>query len=153
MIKINDKAPNFSFINMEGKVVQLSDFIGKKVVVYFYPKDDTPGCTKEACEFRDAYDDFMDAGAVIIGVSPNGAKSHDKFRNKYDLQFFLASDEDHSISEAYGCWGEKKMMGKTYMGIIRSTYIVNRDGIITKIFSKVSPEGHSKEVLEAINQA
>ena len=150
MIDVGQKAPEITFYGSDGAEKKLSDFIGKKIVVYFYPKDDTPGCTKEACGFRDDYDDYLEAGAVVVGVSPDNAKSHDKFRNKYNLPFFLSSDEDHSISEAYGVWGEKQMMGRKYMGVFRTTFVLDETGNIIKVFPKVSPEGHSQEVLKAL---
>lgn len=150
MLKVGDKAPDFSIINNEVKTISLADFQGKKVVLYFYPKDDTPGCTKEACSFRDVYDDILEKGAVVIGVSPDSQASHEKFRAKYGLPFHLLSDVDHTVSEAYGVWGEKKMMGKTYMGVIRSTFILDEQGIIIKAFPKVSPDNHGEEILESL---
>lgn len=150
MLKAGDKAPDFSIINNEGKTISLADFQGKKVVLYFYPKDDTPGCTKEACSFRDVYDDILEKGAVVIGVSPDSQASHEKFRAKYGLPFHLLSDVDHTVSEAYGVWGEKKMMGKTYMGVIRSTFILDEQGIIIKAFPKVSPDNHGEEIFESL---
>lgn len=150
MLKIGDKAPDFSMINNEGKTISLADFQGKKVVLYFYPKDDTPGCTKEACSFRDVYDDILERGAVVIGVSPDSQSSHEKFRAKYGLPFHLLSDVDHTVSEAYGVWGEKNMMGKTYMGVIRSTFILDEQGIILKAFPKVNPDNHGEEILESL---
>lgn len=148
MLNINDKAIDFTLPDSNGSKISLSDFKGKKVVVYFYPKDNTPGCTKQACSFRDVYDDILDTGAVVIGISPDNGDSHEKFKNKFGLPFYLLSDVDHAVAEAYGAWGEKKNYGKTYMGIIRSTFIVNEDGIIIKTFPKVSPEGHGEVVLK-----
>jgi len=148
MLKVNDKAIEFTLSDDKGENISLSDFKGKKVVVYFYPKDDTPGCTKEACSFRDIYDDILEAGAVVIGISPDSGASHDKFRNKFTLPFYLLSDPEHKTAEAYGAWGEKKLYGKTSMGIIRSTFIINEEGIVIKAFPKVSPEGHGEEVLK-----
>jgi thioredoxin-dependent peroxiredoxin len=153
MLKAGERAVDFVLKTAEHKEVSLSDFKGKKSVLYFYPKDDTPGCTKEACGFRDVYDYILEAGAVVVGISPDGEKSHDKFRNKYNLPFYLLSDEDHKISEAYGAWGEKKMYGKTYMGIIRSTFIIDEEMVIQKVFPKVSPEGHAEEVLELLRKS
>ncbi len=152
MLKAGEKAVDFVFKTDEYKEVSLSDFKGKKIVLYFYPKDDTPGCTKEACGFRDVYDYILEAGAVVVGISPDGEKSHDKFRNKYNLPFYLLSDEEHRIAEAYGAWGEKKMYGKTYMGIIRSTFIIDEEMVVSKVFPKVSPEGHAEEVLEFLTK-
>ncbi|HEX2945619.1 MAG TPA: thioredoxin-dependent thiol peroxidase [Clostridia bacterium] len=148
MLKAGEKAPGFSLKSHDGSEISLSDFKGKKVVLYFYPKDDTPGCTKEACGFRDVYDYILEAGAVVIGISPDSGDSHSKFRAKYNLPFYLLSDEGHKVSELYGSWGEKKMYGKTSMGIIRSTFIINGDQIIEKAYPKVSPEGHADEILD-----
>jgi len=148
MLNINDKAIDFTLPDSTGSKISLFDFKGKKVVVYFYPKDNTPGCTKQACSFRDVHDDILDTGTVVIGISPNNVASHEKFKNKFGLPFYLLSDVDHSVAEAYGAWGEKKNYGKTYIGIIRSTFIVNEDGIIIKTFPKVSPEGHGEVVLK-----
>ncbi|MDP4091986.1 MAG: thioredoxin-dependent thiol peroxidase [Bacillota bacterium] len=152
MLNAGDKAPEFSLKSIDGKEISLSDFNGKKIVLYFYPKDNTPGCTKEACGFRDVYDYILEAGAVVIGISPDGSDSHAKFRNKYNLPFYLLSDEDHKVSEAYGTWGEKKSYGKNYMGIIRSTFIINESLTIEKVFPKVSPEGHAEEILDYLNK-
>ncbi len=150
MIKPGDIAENFTLKTVGNKDVSLYDFKGKKIVLYFYPKDDTPGCTTEACGFRDVYDYILGEGAVVIGVSPDKEDSHEKFSRKYGLPFFLLSDPDHEVSEKYGVWGEKKSYGKTYMGIIRSTFIINEDMSIARVFHKVSPEGHAEEVLDAL---
>ncbi len=151
MLKQGDKAIEFSLKSYDGKDVSLPDFRGKKIVLYFYPKDNTPGCTKEACGFRDVYDYILDAGAVVIGISPDSQASHEKFINKFSLPFYLLSDEDHKVAEAYGAWGEKKSYGKTYMGIIRSTFIINENLVIEKVFPKVSPEHHAEEILNLLN--
>lgn len=148
MVKEGDKAPAFSLDDDTGKKVSLSDFAGKKVVLYFYPKDNTPGCTKEACSFRDVYDEILEKGAVVIGISADSVKSHDKFKNKYSLPFYLLSDPDKQVMQAYGAWGEKKMYGKTFLGTMRSTFIIAEDGKIQKVFPKVTPKEHGKEVLE-----
>lgn len=140
-------APDFSLEGDGGKIITLSSYRGKIVVVYFYPKDDTPGCTKEACGFRDANDLFLGKGAVVIGISPDKPASHGKFRAKYGLPFVLLADPEHAVLEAWGAWGEKSMYGKTYMGVIRSTVIVAPDGTVKKVFPKVSPEGHAQEIL------
>jgi peroxiredoxin Q/BCP len=155
MLKEGTMAPDFTLVADGGGEVTLSDYRGKQVVLYFYPKDDTPGCTTEACNFRDDYSEILAAGAVVLGVSPDTIKSHDKFKGKYDLPFPLLSDPDHEIAEQYGAWGEKKMYGRTYMGIIRSTYVIDRDGKIVKVFPKVRPKNHSQEVLAVLttNQA
>ena len=148
MLQENDVAPDFSLPSDRGETVTLSSFRGKKVVVYFYPKDNTPGCTREACSFRDAYDEFLGKGAVVIGISPDTASSHDRFRARYGLPFYLLSDRDHAVAERYGAWGEKTSFGKKTVGILRSTFIVGEDGRIVKVFPRVSPEGHAQEVLE-----
>jgi peroxiredoxin Q/BCP len=143
-------APDFTLATDGGGEVTLSDYRGKKVVLYFYPKDDTPGCTTEACSFRDDYGMITATGAVVLGVSPDTVKSHDKFKLKYSLPFALLSDSDHRVAEMYGAWGEKKMYGKTSMGIIRSTFILDETGKIVKVFPKVTPKDHSMEVLAAL---
>jgi peroxiredoxin Q/BCP len=150
MLKEGTTAPDFTLAADGGGEVTLSDYRGKQVVLYFYPKDDTPGCTTEACNFRDDYTEILAAGAVVLGVSPDSVKSHDKFKGKYDLPFPLLSDPEHKVAEQYGAWGEKKMYGKTYMGIIRSTYVIDRDGKIVKVFPKVRPKNHSQEVLAVL---
>jgi peroxiredoxin Q/BCP len=151
MPKEGSAAPAFKTTDAEGNTVKLSDFRGQKVVLYFYPKDDTPGCTKEACSFRDAFADFTKRGIKVLGVSPDNEKSHQKFVAKYKLPFTLLTDTDHSISDAYGN-GQKKFMGRTYMGIIRSTFLIDAKGKIKKIFAKVKPEEHAREVLEAFDE-
>jgi peroxiredoxin Q/BCP len=143
-------APDFTLAADGGEEVSLSSYRGKKVVLYFYPKDNTPGCTTEACSFRDDYSDIISAGAVVLGVSPDTVRSHDKFKLKFELPFALLSDPDHAVAELYGAWGEKKMYGRTYMGIIRSTFIIDEGGIIVKVFSKVKPKDHSQQVLAAL---
>lgn len=144
------KAPDFNLTDSEGNQHQLSDYEGETIVVYFYPKDDTPGCTKEACSFRDAYQDFREAGVEVIGISPDTEKSHKKFANKYDLPFTLLSDPDHKVSEAYGVWGLKKYMGREYEGIYRTTFVIGPDGEIKRVFENVKPSDHSQEVLEEV---
>jgi peroxiredoxin Q/BCP len=146
-------APAFSLDSTEGKKISLKDLQGKKIVLYFYPKDDTPGCTTEACNFRDSFGDFKKAGAVILGVSPDEVKSHDKFKAKFDLPFPLLADPDHAVAEKYGVWKEKSMYGKKYMGVQRSTFVIDSVGKIAKIFSKVKVPEHHEEVLEAIKAA
>ena len=148
MLKEGTKAPEFSLKNEEGQEIALKDFLGKQVVVYFYPKDNTPGCTTEACTIRDVYDDILDKGGVVIGISADSQKSHGNFKKKYDLPFYLLSDPEKEVIQAFGAWGEKKMYGKTYMGIIRSTFIIDPQGIIKKVFPKVSPKEHAREILE-----
>jgi thioredoxin-dependent peroxiredoxin len=149
-LKEGDKAPEFSAPTNGGGTVSLKDFKGKYLVLYFYPKDDTPGCTKEACGFRDAYQDFEKAGAVVLGVSTDSVKKHDKFVEKFQLPFPLLADEDKSIVEAYGVWGKKKFMGREYMGTNRVTFLIDPKGKIKKIWPTVKPEEHAAEVLAAI---
>jgi len=144
------KAPNFKLKDQNGKTVSLGDFKGKNVVLYFYPKDDTSGCTAEACSFRDDFPKFGKLNAEIIGISPDSSASHKKFADKYDLPFTLLSDEDKKAVEAYGVWKEKSMYGRKYMGVERTTFIINGDGKIKKIFNKVKVPGHNKEVMEAL---
>ncbi|HHY83120.1 MAG TPA: thioredoxin-dependent thiol peroxidase [Clostridiales bacterium] len=148
MLKVGDIAPDFKLKDESGKEVSLSDFKGKKVVIYFYPKDDTPGCTKEACSIRDVYDDILKAGAVVMGISKDNENSHSKFKSKYNLPFYLLSDPEHQVLEKYGAWQEKKLYGKVQMGIARITFIVDEEGIIKKVYSKVNPEVHGEEILE-----
>jgi len=145
-----DKAPDFSAPDQNGKNVSLSDFSGKTIVLYFYPKDDTPGCTKEACGFRDDLAAFTDKNTVIIGVSPDDSKSHKKFVDKYSLPFTLLADPDKKICEAYDVWKEKSMYGRKSMGVVRSTFVIGPDGKITKAFSNVKVDGHVAKVLESI---
>jgi peroxiredoxin Q/BCP len=145
------KAPAFTATTDSGKKIKLSDFKGKLVVLYFYPKDDTPGCTKEACAFRDANDALQKRGAVVLGVSPDDEKSHAKFRDKFSLNFPLLADPDHAIADAYGAWREKNMYGKKSMGVQRSTYLIDKDGKVAKVWKRVSVDGHDAAVLEAID--
>jgi len=151
MVKEGTAAPAFKTTDANGEPVNLKDFRGKKVVLYFYPKDDTPGCTKEACSFRDAFSKFKKQGITILGVSPDSEKSHQKFTAKYNLPFTLLADTDHSIADAYGVYGEKKFMGRTYMGIHRTTFLIDEKGKIKKVFEKVKPEDHADEVLGAFS--
>ena len=151
MLKEGNAAPAFKTTDASGETVNLKDFRGKKVVLYFYPKDDTPGCTKEACSFRDAFSKFKKQGITILGVSPDSEKSHQKFVAKYKLPFTLLADTDHSIADAYGVYGEKKFMGRTYMGIHRTTFLIDEKGKIKKVFEKVKPEDHADEVLGAFS--
>lgn len=146
------KAPEFELKDSEGKIHRLSDYEGQTIVVYFYPKDDTPGCTKEACSFRDSYADFRKAGVEVIGISPDTVKSHTKFATKYDLPFTLLSDPDHQVCEAFGVWGLKKSFGKEYEGVYRTTFIIGPEGEIKRVFENVKPSDHSQEVLEAVKR-
>ena len=152
MLEEGTIAPDFTLPADGGGEVSLSDYRGKKVVLYFYPKDNTPGCTTEACNFRDNYLQIIAAGAVVLGVSPDNVKSHDKFKLKFNLPFALLSDPDHKVAEMYGAWDEKKMYGKTYMGIIRSTFIIDEEGRIIKVFPKVKVKNHSQEVLAVLKE-
>ncbi len=145
-------APEFVLPDEMGVERKLSDYRGSPVVLYFYPKDDTPGCTVEACNFRDDYGIYRKAGVVILGISPDSSKKHTKFRDKFSLPFTLLADETHQVCEAFGVWGPKKFMGKEYDGVYRTTFLIDGDGQIVKVFENVKPEGHSKEVLEALGR-
>ncbi len=149
-ISSNQPAPDFSLLDDTGTVRTLSEFRGKPVVLYFYPKDDTPGCTTEACNFRDDYHVYEEHGITILGISPDDVKSHAKFKEKFHLPFALLADEGHQIAEAYGVWGKKKMYGREYDGIFRTTFLIGPDGSILKVFENVKPDGHSAEVLTAL---
>ena len=146
-LRIGDTAPDFSASNQQGDIVSLSDFRGKKVVIYFYPKDDTPGCTAQACNLRDNNTQLQEAGYEVIGISKDGVKSHDKFANKYELPFTLIADEDTAINEAYGVWKEKSMYGRTYMGTARTTFVLDEQGTITNIIEKVKTKDHTAQIL------
>jgi thioredoxin-dependent peroxiredoxin len=146
-------APDFELPSDSGETVRLSSLRGKPVVLYFYPKDDTPGCTAQACGIRDAYGEFERAGAVVLGVSPDDERSHGKFRDKYDLPFTLLADTDHSVAEQYGVWGEKKFMGKTYLGVKRWTFVIDEDGNVKKVFPDVKPAEHAANVLDVLGAA
>ena len=150
-LKEGDSAPAFTALTNGGQTVSLADFKGRPVILYFYPRDDTPGCTKEACAFRDAFADFTAKGAVVLGVSADSVKSHDKFIKKFKLPFTLLADEDKRILEAYGVWGEKIFLGRRYQGIHRVTFLIGSDGRIRKIWPKVKPQEHVTEVLAALN--
>ena len=151
MIKIGIKAPNFVLKDQDGEPHKLSDYLGRPVVLYFYPKDDTPGCTKEACSFRDSFADFKKVGIEVLGVSIDDEASHVKFREKYSLPFTLLSDPDKKVVEKYGVWVEKNNYGKRYWGIARTTFLINADGEIIHVFEKVKPEEHAREVLEKLS--
>ena len=149
MPKEGSAAPNFAAKDANGETVRLKDLRGQKVVLYFYPKDDTPGCTKEACSFRDAFADFKKRDIKVLGVSIDSEASHKKFAAKYKLPFTLLADPDHSIADAYGVYGEKKFMGRTYMGVKRITFLIDEKGKVKKVFEKVKPEEHAQAVLDA----
>ncbi len=151
-LKEGDKAPDFAVPDQEGNVVRSKDLRGKKVVLYFYPKDDTPGCTKEACSFRDSFAKFKRRGIELFGVSLDSEKSHQKFINKFSLPFRLLADTDRKLSESFGTYGEKTFMGRTYMGNNRMTFLIDEKGKIKRIFSKVKPEDHADEVLSAFSE-
>jgi|SRR5512138_250911 peroxiredoxin Q/BCP len=149
-LKEGDKAPLFKGKDQDEKWVGLEEFKGKKVILYFYPKDDTPGCTAEACNLRDNYEDLLKRGFAIIGVSPDDEKSHAKFRSKFELPFSLIADPDAGIISKYGAWGEKNMYGKKYMGVLRSTFVIDESGKIMKIFRKVDTNNHTRQILDEL---
>jgi peroxiredoxin Q/BCP len=153
MLEINDKAPDITLEDENGKEVSLKDFKGKTVVLYFYPRADTPGCTKEACEFRDTYKRIQKTGVVLLGVSPDTPQAQKKFQEKFHLPFTLLADADKKLCNAFGVIQEKNMYGKKVMGVVRSTFIIGPDGKIQHVFHKVKPEGHSEQVLEYLKQA
>jgi peroxiredoxin Q/BCP len=150
VINEGDQAPDFTLQSDAGTDVTLSSLRGRPVVLYFYPRDDTPGCTTEACEFRDAYDVFRERGAEVLGVSPDDVTSHEKFKTKYELPFTLLADPDHKVAEDYGVWGERKYAGKSYMGINRSTFIIDENGKIARAMLGIKPAGHASEVLDSL---
>lgn len=154
MIQLKEgmKAPDFEGIDQSGKTVKLGDFKGKKIVLYFYPKDNTPGCTAEACNLRDNWDSFLKKGFVVIGVSPDSEKSHKGFAEKYTLPFPIIADTSKKILNDYGVWGEKKLYGRTFMGVIRTTFLIDEKGIIEKVITKVDTAGHTKQIFETYNQ-
>jgi peroxiredoxin Q/BCP len=152
MLSAGKKAPAFSLPADDGSTVALKDLKGRPVVLYFYPKDDTSGCTTEACEFRDNWKAVQRAGAVVLGVSPDGIASHQRFRAKYQLPFPLLADTDHAVAEAYGAWGEKSMYGRKYHGILRTTFLIDAEGTVARVFEKVKPKGHAAEVLAALEE-
>lgn len=148
MLEVGKKAPSFTLLDQNGKKHSLKDYLGKKVVLYFYPKDNTSGCTKEACSYKELYPDFMEKGAVVIGISKDSVKSHKNFEDKYELPFILLSDEDTTVIQKYDVWKEKSMYGRKYMGIERSTYLIDEKGKIIKAYQKVKPAENAKDVLE-----
>ncbi len=150
MVEEGNPAPDFTLTSDSGEQVSLESLRGKPVVLYFYPKDDTPGCTVQACGIRDAWGEFERSGAVVLGVSPDSAESHAQFRDKYDLPFTLLADEDHSVSEAYGTWVEKEYQGKTYMGVERSTFVIDEGGNVSKVMRRVKPDEHADDVLAVL---
>lgn len=148
--EVGKAAPAFTLLDDQGQKVKLSDFKGRPVVLYFYPKDDTPGCTKEACNFRDQKDSLTELGAVVLGISPDDVASHVKFRDKYELNFPLLADAEHKVAEKYGAWREKNMYGKKSMGIQRSTFLIDARGKIAKVWQRVKVDGHDAQVLDAL---
>lgn len=150
VLTAGEQAPAFELLDNEGNLHKLSDYQGQTIVVYFYPRDDTPGCTTEACSFRDAYAEFREAGVEVIGISPDNVGSHSKFINKYQLPFVLLSDPEHRVCEAFGAWGLKKMYGREYEGVYRTTFVIGPDGVIKHVFENVKPADHSQEVLEVV---
>ena len=150
MVEEGKLAPDFELKSDAGETVKLSALRGRQVVIYFYPKDDTPGCTTQACGIRDAYEEFERVGAVVLGISPDSEKSHVKFRTKYELPFTLLADTDHAVAELYGVWGEKAYMGKKYKGVLRSTFVIDADGRVKKVMHKVKPATHTEDVLAAL---
>lgn len=152
MLQIGDNAPDFTALTDSGEKIRLKDFRGKKVILYFYPKDDTPGCTREACDLRDSSAKLAKQGAIVLGVSVDGVASHAKFKSKYGLPFPLISDEDHKIVEAYRVWKEKSMYGRKYMGTERTTFLIDEKGKIARIFEKVKVDGHAQALLEAVSE-
>lgn len=150
MLKTGDIAPDFELLDQEGKSHKLSDYLGKKVILYFYPKDDTPGCTKEACGFRDNFAEYRKHGIIILGVSKDSEKSHSRFAEKYSLPFTLLSDNETTVAQAYGVWGLKKMMGREYYGMNRVTYVIDEEGKVLQVYKKVKPEHHAEEILKDI---
>jgi peroxiredoxin Q/BCP len=150
LLEVGQNAPGFSVKSDTGETISLSDYLGKRVVLYFFPRADTPGCTTEACEFRDDHELYVDRDVVILGVSPDTVEDEAKFKAKYRLPFILLADKDHRISERYGVWGVKKSFGKEYMGVKRTTYLIDEEGRITHVFKGVRPKGHSEQVLQQL---
>jgi len=150
-LAVGDKAPAFEGVNQNGEKITLNDFKGKKLILYFYPKDNTPGCTAESCDLNDNYEMWLSKGYEVIGVSPDNEKSHLKFIEKYNLKFNLIADTDTKILEAYGAWGEKSMYGKKYMGVLRTTFVIGENGIIEAIFDKVDTKNHSTQITTSLN--
>ncbi len=152
MLKIGDKMPNFELANQDGKVVSSSEFVGRKTVVYFYPKDSTPGCTAEACSLRDNYKSFLDKGYNVIGISKDSVASHKRFVDKYQLPFDLLADTSTDVIQMFGAWGEKKLYGRVYMGIMRYTYIFDENGVLVDVIDKVDTKNHASQILDRYNQ-
>jgi peroxiredoxin Q/BCP len=149
--KVGEKAPIFEATTDSGEIIKLADFIGKDIVLYFYPRADTPGCTKEACGFRDDYSAYKKKGVVVLGVSPDTVKKQANFKHKFELPFTLIADEDHIVSELYGVWGPKKFMGREYEGVHRTTFVIDKKGVVKQVFEKVKPDTHSVEILAELD--
>lgn len=150
-LKVGDKAPDFSGKNQDGEVVRLDDFLGRKLILYFYPKDDTPGCTAEACNLNENYNNWLEKGFSVVGVSPDTVESHKKFREKYGIRFHLISDPEKEILKAYDSWGLKKNYGKEYMGVLRTTFVIDENGKIENIIKKVDTKDHTNQILKSLN--
>ena len=151
-LKEGDKAPAFEGLNQDGNTIRLNDLRGKKIILYFYPKDDTPGCTAEACSLRDNYAELAERGFEVIGVSPDNERSHIKFKSKYGLPYNLISDTEKNILKEYGAWGEKNMYGKIVQGVLRTTFIINEEGVIEKVFTKVNTKDHAQQIFEGLGE-
>ncbi len=152
MLNVGDKAPDFTLLDQNNDTVSLSDYTGKWVLIYFYPKDDTPGCTAEACALRDNFPAFKKLGCVVLGISVDSAKSHEKFVKKYELPFTLLADDEKKVVNAYGVWGKKKFMGREYMGTMRTSFLIDPKGVIAKVYEKVKPAEHADEVLADVKE-
>jgi peroxiredoxin Q/BCP len=150
-LKVGDKAPVFEGVNQNGEKIGLKDFAGKKLILYFYPKDNTPGCTAESCNLNDNYDAWLEKGFDVVGVSPDSEKSHQKFIEKFGFKFDLIADTEKEILQVYNAWGEKSMYGKKYMGVLRKTYVINEEGVIEEIFEKVKTKDHTNQIIKALN--
>jgi len=150
-LKIGDKDPVFEGVNQNGEKISLNDFSGKKLILYFYPKDNTPGCTAESCNLNDNYDFWINKGFDVVGVSPDSEKSHQKFIEKYGLKFNLIADTEKEILQVYGAWGEKSMYGKKYMGVLRTTFVIDENGIIQDVFAKVKTKDHTNQIAQSLN--
>ena len=150
-LKVGDKAPSFKGLNQKGKEISLNDYSGKKLILYFYPKDNTPGCTAESCNLNENYDAWLAKGYDVVGVSPDSVQSHVKFADKFGFQFNLIADTEKEILQAYGAWGEKSMYGKKYMGVLRTTFIIDEKGVIVEIFEKVVTKDHTNQIIQALN--
>lgn len=151
LLKKGDVAPEFKGLNQNNETISLSDFKGKKLILYFYPKDNTPGCTAESCNLNENYDAWLEKGYEVIGVSPDSVESHKKFADKFGLTFNLIADAEKEILQAYGVWGEKNMYGKKYMGVIRTTYVINEEGVIEEVFEKVKTKDHTNQIIKALD--